>query len=343
MADWIEWTGESIEHFTPAEQREQRLADAGGRVIGHTAQGRPIWGVVAGDGPLVVSLLAGSHSDEPVGSETLLRLVEGLSGAAGGLAASRAASACTFVVVPHVNPDGEAANRDWIDAWPDPIPFYTGRFREKPGRDVEFAYPDGRVENAIVSAFLREHGPYDLHLSLHGMAAATGVWHLIEQSWIDRSAELRQAYAQAVVRAGLGLFDWDRGGEKGFAYIGPGFSTTPTGAAMRAYFNGQDDPNTAAMFGDSSMEHVRSLGGDPLCMVTEVPLWEVNGPHEESEPGVPRNYLAFRSALDEMDLDGFEVRGVPIDVQVRLQLTAIELGVRTVSDRRGRPGRATCP
>jgi len=316
--------GESIEGFTPADKRRRRLLDVGGRVIGHSEQGREIIGVTAGRGPVRVSLVAGAHSDEPTGTETLLRLAENVCQHAA------AAEVCTFVIVPHVNPDGEAANRTWIDAWPDPLAHLSERQREQPGRDVEFAYPDGRIENQAVSNFLREHGPYDLHLSLHGMSAATGAWHLIERSWVDRTADLCREYAAAVVAADLPLFDWDRGGEKGFHYIEPGFATTPTGRAMREHFRDQGDEPTAARFRDSSMEFVQSLGGDPLCMVTELPLWIVSGPLEETEAGVPHNFHAFREALQTMDLDGFSVQPAPIHVQSRLQMRAIELGIDTV-------------
>ena len=67
----------------------------------------------------------------------------------------------------------------------------------------------------------------------------------------------------------------DRNGEKGFQYIGPGFTTTPEGQAMRAYFKSIGDEQTVSLFRDSSMEFVRKLGGDPLCLVTEIPLFYV--------------------------------------------------------------------
>jgi len=316
--------GGPIASFTPAAQRDRRLLAAGGRVIGQSEAGRDIVGVVVGDGPVKVSLVAGAHSDEPVGAETLLRLVEAVSR---GDATPQAA----FVIVAHVNPDGEALNRAWMDAWPDPMAYLAHRMREEPGRDVEFAYPDGRVENEQVSSFLSEHGPYDLHMSLHGMAAATGAWHLIERSWVDRTDEIRRGYARAVREAGVALFDWDRGGEKGFHYIGPGFATTPTGVAMREHFDAKGDPDTAAKFQSSSMEYVQSLGGDPLCMVTELPLFLVRGFLDENIPAVPRNYLAFREALEAMDLEGFDIEHVAIDVAARLQLRAIELGIERVN------------
>ncbi len=331
---------QSIEAFTPAAQRDAAVRDAGGEVIGHSEAGRPICGTVIGDGPRRVSLVAGAHSDEPVGAETLRLLCERRSDAA----TQRRWGEFTLVIVPHVNPDGEAKQRAWLEAWPDPLAYLTHRLREAPGRDVEFAYPEGRPENAVVSAFLADHGPFDLHLSLHGMAVATGGWHLIERSWADRTAELRQRYAKAMRDAGLERFDWDRGGDKGFDYLGPGFATTPRSDAMREHFLRMGDDETAAKFGLNSMEYVRTLGNDPLCMVTELPLWVIQAAGIEDEPGDPRRYFAFgdavgaaREAMGHDDtaaalraMQGFTMQPLSIATAVGLQLRAIELGLEAV-------------
>jgi hypothetical protein len=289
-------------------------------------------------------LLAGAHADEPVGAETLLHFTEWLAGDDEQAAAMRAQ--WTFRIVPHVNPDGEALNSVWLDAWPDPLACLRHRHRELPGRDVEFAYPDRRVENEAVTDFLKHAAPIALHASLHGMTAATGAWHLVDREWIDRTAELRQRYAEAVREAPLPLLDWDRGGEKGFDYIGPGFSTTPRGQAMREHFRDRGDDATAARFGDSSMELARNLGGDPLCMVTELPLWLVRSGSIEDAPGKPHALFAFqeaveqaRQALQSGDADGalaavgdFELEPVPIHTAARLQLRAIALGLERVAE-----------
>ena len=339
LADGLKFDG-----FTPVKQRDATVEAAGGRVIGQSEAGRPIWGIVLGDGPQKVSLLAGAHSDEPVGSETLRGLIQNHDTDEIGPWLERH----TFVVVPHVNPDGEAAQLGWMEDWPDPIAHMTRRERELPGRDVEFGYPAMRKENAAVSAFLAEHGPFELHLSLHGMSIATGGWHLIERSWADRTVALREAYAQSMRKVGLELFDWDRAGDKGFEYLGPGFSTTPRSGAMREHFLAQGDAAMASNFAMNSMEYVQSLGGDPLCMVTELPLWVVDGKGIEDEPGRPYRFDAFRAALDRAkvnleedqvdqamtQIEPFTMTPLPIGDAVRLQLRAIELGLDAVSRQR---------
>ena len=333
-----------FDQFTSAATRDATVARCGGEVIGRSEEGRPIYGATVGRGPVRVSLISGNHADEPVGSETLRVLIDGSRSQTPEWAAE-----FTFVIVPHANPDGEARQAAWMERWPDPLAYWQRAFREKPGRDVEFGYPQMRPENRAVAAFLADHGPFAMHASLHGMAAATGGWHLIERSWVDRTAELRRQYAAAVRDAGLGLFDWDRGGEKGFDYIEPGFATTPRSDAMRQYFLERGDEATAALFHRNSMEWVRSLGGDPLCMVTELPLFRVSradGPEPASAPGVPATYFAFREALTSARakleagdaaaalaaVDRFSVRLVDIGTAVRLQLRAIELGLQIITE-----------
>jgi len=335
-----------IDRFTPAAERDRRLQGVGGEVIGLSETGRPIVGLALGHGPRRATLLAGAHADEPVGAETLLHFAEWLADHS-----DEARALCarwTFRLVPHVNPDGEALNSRWLDAWPDPLACLRHRRREPPGRDVEFAYPDHRPENEAVADFLKPAAPIHLHVSLHGMTAATGAWHLIDREWIDRTADLRQRYAEAVREAGLPLLDWDRGGEKGFDYIGPGFSTTPRGRAMREHFRQRGDDATADRFGDSSMDLARELGGDPLCMVTELPLWLVRSASIEDAPGDPRAFFAFQDAVEQARealqtgdgeaalaaVEEFALEPVAIHAAARLQLRAIELGVETRGDER---------
>ena len=338
--------------------------------VGRSEEGRPIAGVTLGYGPRTVTLVAGAHADEPVGPETLRTLVlEGLAardwGAEGGGLADLF-ERFTFRVVPHVNPDGEARNRAWAKRWDADRPAHTlghflrGRRREPPGRDVEFGYPVMRPENAAASRFLFPYAPVALHASLHGMGISEGALLLIEKDWIDRPAlgVLKAGFERAAAEAGLRLHDHDRGGEKGFAYGGPGFWTTPEGRAMRAHFLEGDDPETAAEFFLSSMETAvltgRERGGPgtggadrkpagetPLCLVTELPLF-VLGADYDHEPGRPALLHAFQErtpalveAAAEGDdlaplLDGLGLRCLDLQTAVGLHLRVLEVGLDAV-------------
>lgn len=306
--------------------------------LGRSEEGRSLYGVVMGRGDRTVSLIAGNHADEPVGPETLRTLI--LEGLARRDLLGDWLERFRFVIVPHTNPDGEARNRTWMKEWPDVEAYLRHAVREEPGRDLEFGFPSMRVENRLVSRFLRAHGPYALHMSLHGMSASEGAMLLINRPWSFRTETLRSKFVDAVHDAGLRMHDHNRKGEKGFFYIESGFTTTPRGDAMRTFFRAQDDEQMAARFHDSSMEFVMGLGGDPLCLVTELPLFVVA--NEDPLPGVPTAYLALKERLplikkrlvQEAPIDDliepFDVRPLDLETAMRLQLRALELGLETV-------------
>ncbi len=325
-----------------------------GHVLGRSRKGQEIDGYRFGRGPLHVSLIGGCHADEPVGPAMLRRLVSFLGARP---ADDPLLAAATWFVVPHVNPDGEVRNAAWSAAT-EPAVDHLGRedraydlslymrhvLRELPGDDMEFGFPRGpedagaRPENRAVAAFLAGGAPFHLHASFHGMGFASGPWFLIEEAWIDRTAALRESMRRQVRAMGYEIFDVDRGGEKGFHRIDEGFTTRPDSRSMIRWFEGRNDPGMAAKFRPSSMEYVRSLGGDPFTMVSEMPLFL--RPLEEGETGRPDD-PRFRAFLDriagrspeevltEMEKSG--VRGMPIRDQMRLQLAFLNAALAAIS------------
>lgn len=306
--------------------------------LGPSEEDRPLCGVVLGHGERTVSLVAGHHADEPVGPETLrcfvLRALNHRDKMAPWFRRYQ------FVIVPHANPDGEARNRAWIEQWPDLRAYLRHAVREAPGRDLEYGFPDMRPENRHVASFLRAHGPFALHMSLHGMSVAEGGLLLISRDWTFRTQALRDDFRRAVQAAGLRMHDHNRKGEKGFFWLEPGFQTTPRGDAMRTYFRAQGDEAMAQRFHDSSMEFVSGLGGDPLALVTEIPLFVVR--NESPTPGQPDEYFRLRERVpalrarlqrgEKVDslLSSFDLRPVPQQTAMRLQVRALELGLRAV-------------
>lgn len=318
--------------------------------IGASREGRPIDAVTLGYGPRLATLVAGAHADEPVGPETLRTLILESLANRDWLAEEEGFhdlfEQFTLRIIPQVNPDGEARNQRWIREWPDVEAFIAHRLREQPGDDVEFGYPNLRPENQAASRFLFDYSPLALHLSLHGMAFAEGALLLIERYWEHRES-IMAGWRDAVAAAGLRLHDHDRGGDKGFAYYGPGFWSTPEGRAMQRHFRQRGDEATAARFHLSSMEMARLAGFDaasgarPLCLVTELPLFVIEQDYER-QPGVPAAYLALQEVLPEAQtrlaagegvhtlLAPFALRPLPLDTAIRLQLRAIELGLAAV-------------
>ncbi len=329
--------------------------------IGESEQGRPILGMTLGYGPTVVTLVAGAHADEPVGPATLRTLVvEALAardwGANDGGLADLFERA-TLRIVPHVNPDGEARNRAWIEAWDETDTaatlgaFLRHRRREPPGRDLEFGYPAMRPENRAATAFLFDGAPVALHASLHGMAFSEGALVLVERRWLGTPAANRlvAGFVDTAARVGLAPHDHDRGGDKGFVYGGPGVWSTPEGAAMRLHFERAGDAATAAAFHDSSMETAvargaHADGSTPLCLVPEIPLFAVTRAPDgvASRRGVAARLAVFTDALPAMTLaaeagdslapwvDDFGLRATPLADAVHLHLTLIDLGMAAV-------------
>lgn len=348
--------------FRTSERVRDDLRDACSRhpskatmeTIGISEEGRPVDGIILGRGPRRVSLIAGNHADEPVGPETLRRLVSGILRDPD--AGASILEMFTLYIVPHTNPDGEARNWPWIRDWPD-LPSYLRHVsRALPGRDLEFGFPEMRPENEHVTSFLRPHAPFHLHASLHGMSVSEGAMLLINRPWAFRTEELQSGYRTAAAAAGLRMHDHNRKGEKGFFWIAPGFQTTPRGDAMRSYFRSIGDDAMADRFHDSSMEMVMGWGGDPLCIVTELPLWVLSGTSNPTDsaspPHRPERYLAFRerfadlrhqdlteqlnadsdSSIVRQWLDGITLEPLDPATAMHLQLTALSLALDTVAD-----------
>ena len=304
-----------------------RIVDCGGaspsgEVIGRSRKGAPIHAHTIGSGPLRVSLVAGCHADEPVGPRFLRRLVRYLSSGEGAILRR----AATWSIIPHINPDGAAANAAWqIPGAPhyDFAAYLRHRVRELPGDDIEFGFPrresdrGARPENRAAWEFWRAGAPYDLHVSMHGMGVAAGPYFLVERSWWPRFGDAAASLTGEVEAAGYTLHDVERHGEKGFHRLGRGFCSRPDSRAMKRHFVDQDDPATAARFRPSSMEAVRRLsGGDTLTLVTEMPLFITPGVGEELGPPDPV-LQRWRERIARWDARLREVRGEAATARVQ--------------------------
>lgn len=328
---------------------EVLTADAGGdeagEEIGRSREGRPIRGFRFGDGPLAVSCIGGCHADEPVGPEMLDRLAGYLDGLAEREPEHPLLRRFRWLLVPHVNPDGEEPNRGWTEDRT-AQGFRLERYvletvREPPGDDVEFGFPrsaddhGARPENRAVADFMASDGPLALHMTFHGMGFGHGPWFLLEPTWVERTRPLRERLAARCAALGYALHEVDRHGEKGFWRIGRGFTTRPDSRSMRDFFLARDEPETAARFRPSSMEHARSLGSDPLTAVSEMPLFLLPEKGELADPALPRldQLVRIREAIrehGERAADHLGIRPMPIEDQMRLQLVLLEEGLRTV-------------
>jgi len=328
-----------------------RVTPGDGVVLGHSREGRVVRGFRFGNGPVAVSLLAGCHADEPVGP----RLLRHLAGYLSTLGADDPwLHSFEWWVIPHINPDGERRNTVWAQEEAveyDLAQYLTSAVRELPGDDVEFAFPrsatdrGARPETRGVFDWWRTcERPFALHLSLHSTGFAAGPWFLIEPRWRDRCTLLKQRCTEAVSVLRYLLHDVERGGEKGFHRLERGFCTRPDSVSMRAHYHALGDPTTAKQFRPSSMETIRSFGGDPLTLVSEMPLFLTPGVGKVLGPPDPAA-VAWRQRIDRWRselLEGRDPRDVsrealreglvpmPALDQMKLQWTLVQAGIATV-------------
>ena len=309
--------------------------------IGQTRSGSPLHAILLGHGPLHITITAGAHADEPIGPRTALFLANQL---AHNPAYAPWLEAATWWIVPHANPDLDPKNAG-VMASPNffPLDQALHLIRETPEHDVEFHYPmpepsqnaaAPRPENLAIAEFLRLAAPIHLHLSLHSMSFASGAWYLICEEWahhLENSPERKQLESQTR-ELGLPLMDWDRAGEKGFRQILRGFSTTPTGRAMRQHF--ESEPTTDRHFLHSSMEYVQSLGGNPLCVVTEIPhfLVQLNPWDTYAQWNAELRQAKQKNQISEfLKLQAHRLKPVPPHTHSQLQLHTITFALRLAS------------
>ncbi len=331
------------------------VAPCAGAVIGRSRDRRAVRAFRLGTGDFRISLLGGCHADEPVGPRMLRHLASYLAQLPNDDPLVRDLE---WWIVPHVNPDGEQRSRNWnrgSEKQYDLVTYLLNVIREKPGDDIEFGFPSDRhqhevrPENRAVFEWWGESaGPFALHVSLHGMGFAAGPWFLIEAEWQDRCAILKSRCAARVRQLGYELHDVERNGEKGFFRIGRGFCTRPDSRYMRDYFLDQGDPDTALLFKPSSMETIRSFGGDPLTLVSEMPLFITPGVGENLGPPDPvavawkRRIEEWRLRLASQDDDSavrqeaadMELIPMPVRDQMELQLTFVAAGIEQVRKQR---------
>ena len=271
--------------FSQLLEQFDRLAEASSELrssspIGKSREGREIHGFRFGSGAIKISLIAGCHADEPVGPQLLTKLVNRLHELPPD---APLLAEYQWYIVPHANPDGREINNRWWRNDQDRVnllDYLRDRVRELPGDDVEFGFPrdskdsGARAENKVIYDWWKSFDTsFHLHASLHGMGFAAGPWYLVEQAWQDKIDFLKTECLRFVHEQGYRPHDIERQGEKGFFRLGQGFCTRPDSQNIRKFFLKQGDEQTAALFYPSSMETMRSFGGDCFTIVSEMPLF----------------------------------------------------------------------
>ena len=312
-----------------------------GEIIGHSRDGLPIRAHRIGTGSKHISLIGGCHADEPVGPRLLRHLAAYLYSLPDD---APMLTVYTWWLVPHTNPDGEVKNVLWYsdnDQIYDCVRYLQNVVREVPGDDIEFGFPNdqkdtgARPENqAIYDWWKSANRFFFLHASLHGLAVAAGPWFLVEKDWWPHCGSLKDTCIDKVKELGYELHDVDRKGEKGFYRLAKGFCSRPDSRAMRKHFIDSGDIEMADKFRPSSMETIRSFGGDPLTLVSEMPLFTV--PRESSDYETlqewKRKIHAWRNEGGGMLpswAGDIGMTPMPVKDQMILQWTFISAGIAT--------------
>mgnify|MGYP006966885631 CR=1 FL=1 len=198
-----------------------------------------------------------------------------------------------------------------------------------------------RPETKAAMALFEGQEPYAAHFSLHGLGFAEGAWCLICKEWAEKAAVYMDSFAALCGKLDFPQHDIDRKGEKGFVRIGKGYTTTPHSEPMKQFFLDKNDPETEAKFKPTSMQFIQSLGGNPLCIVSELPLFHIGVPSPDLDHLTTtevKNALseirARHSPLTARHLDSmceqYDVKPTPIDLQIRLQTGMIVLALQEV-------------
>lgn len=244
--------------------------------IGHSQEGQKLFGIKVGNGSLKASIIAGCSADEPVGPYMVKCFLTWLKQSASGNELLRK---WTFFIIPQMNPDGALRNKSWTEL-PLSLKLYLEKSkRDLPSEDLEFGFPSVQSstnihpENIAAAEFLSQQGCFQAHFSLHNLIVGGGAWFLIDKKHSNDSFHLQAKLKGIAEKLNIPLYDIDRKGEKGFVRLSAGFSTTPSTIELRKYYQEHSHPEWAEKIYLSSMDYIESLGGEPLSLVSEIPMF----------------------------------------------------------------------
>lgn len=251
--------------------------------IGTSLEGRPLAALTLGRGATTVTIKGNAHADEPVGAVTCVLLAQLLTNHP---AWRPFLDRYRFCMIPTANPDGLNRNTGWLTTPFDLRTYLMHVYRDLPRDDVEFGYPqtreadnsmadgagDVRPENEACARFYDTCAPIAAHLSLHSMAFAGGAWFLIAAEADPTPFEPALTFLTgACADEDLPLHDEDRGGQRGFSRLRPGFHSIPTVEGMQAFFRQSGNAELTRQFRLNSMQYALRHCGARFAAVSELP------------------------------------------------------------------------
>ncbi|WP_043630863.1 M14 family zinc carboxypeptidase [Nonomuraea candida] len=292
-----------------AELRERAAARPGlvrSRRIGTSRLGEPLHAVTVGEGPADAVVIAGPHPNEPVGSLTVLALLDLLCEEP----ALRAELGLRWHIVACADPDGARLNEGWYGRPADRRAYATHFYRPDLADQVEWTFPLATAgyrfdrplpETRALMRLMDEVRP-SLVCSLHNGEYQGAFFYLNRHD-----AALARRLAALPGLEGLPLHH----GEPelpGAAPIVPAVHLTPPGSRVgRAFGAGGSSADYAAAFG-------------ALHLVTEVPAWADVRVADRSPAGRAYGQVLAEGAAARRELIGTieaGMRAVAADLSVR--------------------------
>ncbi|WP_188685470.1 M14 family zinc carboxypeptidase [Nesterenkonia cremea] len=237
--------------------------------IGTTRLGEPLWLYTLGEGRLSGLLAGGVHPNEPIGSVTILHLVQQLASSAD----LRARLDTTWRIIPCADPDGMRLNEGWFQDPGDAETYFRHFYRPAGDEQVEWTFPLS-YKRAHFDAMLPETQALqraidlarpDFYVPLHNAESGGAYYYLSEPM-----PELCSALQQLPERFGVPLH---RGEPEAahFTELAPGIFDMGTVEEIYDWLEGLGlDPAPPGSAGDASTSYARRYG--TLSMIAELPL-----------------------------------------------------------------------
>lgn len=237
--------------------------------IGTSRLGEPLWLYTLGEGRLSGLLAGGVHPNEPIGSVTILHLVEQLASSAD----LRERLDTTWRIIPCADPDGMRLNEGWFQTPGDAETYFRHFYRPAGDEQVEWTFPLS-YKRAYFDAMLPETQALqraidtarpDFYVPLHNAESGGAYYYLSEPM-----PGLYCALQQLPERFGIPLH---RGEPEAahFTELTPGIFDMGTVEEVYDWLEGLGlDPAPPGSAGDASTSYARRYG--TLSMIAELPL-----------------------------------------------------------------------
>ena len=236
--------------------------------IGTSRLGEPIWLYHVGTGRLSALIVGGVHPNEPIGSLTILHLVEQLVTDDG----FRTGCDTAWHVVPCADPDGMRLNEGWF-ADPSDRDLYTREFfRPAPDEQVEWTFPfsykdayfDAMMPETVALARAIDLTAPDLYVPLHNSEGG-GAYFYVSRPVPELYPLLHEIAASCAVALHIGE-------PEGAHFTVLADAIYEMGTLQDSYDWSEEaglDPYPPGSAGDASTSYVRRYG--TLSLIAELP------------------------------------------------------------------------